>query len=108
MRSSRSCSPRPWLSDQDLERSAAYLELAEKLAATVLEARSRQVAVTLAVVTLVLARWRGDLETVLKAMQSVEAGLEALEAGERALTDELRSAAFENLGGRRAVVLALR
>ena len=86
------------LLDQDLERSAAYLELAEQLAATVPEARTRQFAVTLAVVRLALARWRGDLETVLKAMQSVEVGLEALEAGERGLTDELRSAAFENLG----------
>ena len=86
------------LLDQDLERSAAYLELAQQLAATVPEARSRQFAVTLAVVMLVLARWRGDLETVMKSMQSVEVGLEALEAGERALNDGLRSAAFENLG----------
>jgi len=86
------------LLDQELERSAAYLELARRLAASVPEARGRQFAVTLAVVRLAAARWRGDLKTVLEAMRSVEAGLEALEAGERSLTDELRSAAFENLG----------
>jgi len=86
------------LLDQELERSAAYLELAQQLAATVPQARGRQLAVTMAVVRLAVARWRGDLETVLEAMRSVEAGFAALEAGERALTDELRSAAFENLG----------
>ena len=86
------------LLDQDLERSAAYLELADKLAATGPQARSGRFVVTMAVVRIALARWRGDLETVLKAMQAVEVGLATLEVGERALTDELRSAAFENLG----------
>jgi LuxR family transcriptional regulator, maltose regulon positive regulatory protein len=86
------------LLDQELDRSAAYLELAERLAATVPDVRRREFAVTMALVRLALARWRGDLETVQKAMGSVEAGLSALEAGERALTDELRSAASENLG----------
>jgi LuxR family transcriptional regulator, maltose regulon positive regulatory protein len=85
------------LLDQELEGSAAYLELAQQRAATVPAARGRQLAVTMAVVRLAVARWRGDLGTVLEAMRSAEAGFEALEAGERALTDELRSAAFENL-----------
>ena len=54
--------------------------------------------VLLAVLRLVLARWRGDLETVLRRDRRSEAALAAQPAGERALSDALRSVALQNLG----------
>ena len=52
----------------------------------------------LAELRLVLARWRGDLETALQTRPLVEAALAAQPAGERALSDEMRSVALQNLG----------
>ncbi|MBV9533839.1 MAG: hypothetical protein JO321_00325 [Solirubrobacterales bacterium] len=48
--------------------------------------------------SLVVARWCGDLETVREATRSMEAALGALPAGERALSDAHRAIALENLG----------
>jgi LuxR family transcriptional regulator, maltose regulon positive regulatory protein len=81
-----------------LDETAAYIDLAGRLADAVPGNRRARFDVRLAVVGLALARWRGDLETVLEAMRSVEAALEAQPAGERALSLALRSAALQNLG----------
>jgi LuxR family transcriptional regulator, maltose regulon positive regulatory protein len=50
------------------------------------------------VVRLVLSRWRGDIESVLTAMPLVEEALASQQASARALSDELRSVALQNLG----------
>ncbi len=86
------------LLDQELEQSSAYVDLAERLADSVPEERRRRFDWLVAVLRLLLARWRGDLETVLEALPRVEAALAAQPAGERAFTDESRAVALENLG----------
>ena len=48
--------------------------------------------------TLALARWRGDLQAVLEAMRAAEAALAAQPASERALSEALSAAALLNLG----------
>jgi len=52
----------------------------------------------LAEVSLGLARWRGDLHTVLETRPLVEAALAAQPPGERTLSEEIRSVALLNLG----------
>jgi LuxR family transcriptional regulator, maltose regulon positive regulatory protein len=86
------------LVDQELGQSKSYLELAQRLSDRVAPERTWHFELLFATVSLVVARWRGDLDTVLHSMRSVEASLEALPAGERALTHDFRSVAFENLG----------
>ena len=81
-----------------LEKSAAYVDLAGRLADTVPAGRRPGFDVLLAELRLVLARWRGDLETALQTRPLVEAALAAQPAGERALSDEMRSVALQNLG----------
>jgi LuxR family transcriptional regulator, maltose regulon positive regulatory protein len=80
------------------EESAEYLDLAERLADGVAGERRSRFDVLLAVLTLVIARWRGDLETALQAMPVVEAALAAAPPGDRALNQELRAVALQNLG----------
>ena len=77
------------------EESAAYIELAHRLADEVPVERPWFDA-QLAIMKLVVARCRGDLNGVLETMHSVEAALAAQPAG--APSDELRSFALENLG----------
>jgi LuxR family maltose regulon positive regulatory protein len=84
------------LMDQEREEGARYLDLAQRLVDSVPDERRRRFDVTLGVLRLLVARWRGDLETVLEAIHGMEAALAALP--ERALTDALRSAALQNLG----------
>ena len=86
------------LMDQQLEQGATYVDLGQRLVHTVPEEHRRRFDVVLAVLRLLLARWRGDLETVLEAIRAMEAALAALSPGERALSDALRSAALQNLG----------
>ena len=86
------------LMDQELEQGATYVDLGQRLVHTVPEEHRRRFDVVLAVLRLLLARWRGDLETVLEAIRAMEAALAALSPGERALSDALRSAALQNLG----------
>ena len=86
------------LMGQEREQGATYLDLAQRLVDTVPEEHRRRFDVVLAVLRLLLARWRGDLETVLEAIRAMEAALAAMPAGERALSDPLRSAALQNLG----------
>ena len=81
-----------------LEKSAAYVDLAGRLADTVAGERRPGFDVLLAELRLVLARWRGDLETALQTRPLVEAALAAQPAGERALSEEMRSVALQNLG----------
>jgi LuxR family maltose regulon positive regulatory protein len=52
----------------------------------------------MAMMRLVIARWRGDLETVLDARLAVEPALAAQPVSERALSDDVRAVALENLG----------
>ncbi|MBV8217964.1 MAG: hypothetical protein JO325_05850, partial [Solirubrobacterales bacterium] len=86
------------LMDQDRAQGASYVDLAQRLVDSVPEERRRRFDVLLGVLRLLIARWRGELETVLEAIQGMEAALAALPAGERALSDALRSAALQNLG----------
>jgi LuxR family maltose regulon positive regulatory protein len=80
------------------EQSAAYVDLAEGLADAVPQERRWRFDAQLAEMRLVVARWRGDLGTVLESMRSLEAALAALPAAERTLSDAYRAVALENLG----------
>lgn len=80
------------------DESVAHLELAERLADSVSADRRRRFNVRLAEVRVVVARWLGDLSTATEAMRAMESALAALQAHERALSDELRAVALENLG----------
>ncbi len=80
------------------EGSAACVDVAQRLANTVPEERRRRFEMLLAESRLVLARWRADLEAVSAEIPLVEAALAAQRADERALSDELRAVALQNLG----------
>jgi LuxR family maltose regulon positive regulatory protein len=80
------------------DESAAYADLAERLADAVPEERRRRFNVQLAEMRLVVARWRGDLDTVLDSMRSLEAALAALPASERTLSRAYQAVALQNLG----------
>ena len=86
------------LLDGNREKCAAYVGVAERLIDTVPQERRQRFDLVLAVLRLVLARWRGDVESVLRAMPLVEEALAAQQADGRALSDELRSVALQNLG----------
>jgi len=86
------------LLDGEREESAAYLDLARRLVDAVPEERRPRFDVLLAEVTLVLARWGGDLGAVLEAVPLVEGALAGQPAGPRALGDALRNVALQNLG----------
>ena len=86
------------LMEQQLEHGAAYVDLAERHADAVERERRPRFDVLLAVLKLVLARWRGDLATVRDSIGGLETALAALPGGERALSNALRSAALQNLG----------
>ena len=86
------------LLDGEREESGAYLDLARRLVDAVPEERRPRFDVLLAEVTLVLARWGGDLGAVLEAVPLVEGALARQPAGPRALGDALRNVALQNLG----------
>ncbi|MBV8999439.1 MAG: AAA family ATPase [Solirubrobacterales bacterium] len=81
-----------------LDKSATYVDLAGRLADAVSEEHKPEFDVLLAALRLALARWHGDLETVLEMRPVVEAAVAAQPPGETALGDEIRSVAFGNLG----------
>jgi len=81
-----------------LEKSAAYVDLAGRLADTVPGERRPGFDLLLHELRLVLARWRGDLETALETRPLLEAALAAQPVGERGLSDEIRSVALQSLG----------
>jgi LuxR family transcriptional regulator, maltose regulon positive regulatory protein len=84
------------LMEQEREKGAGYVELAQRLIDTVGQERSPRFNVLLGVLKLLIGRWRGDLRAVLAAIESTEAALAALP--ERALSDALKSSALQNLG----------
>ncbi|MFL5338392.1 MAG: LuxR family transcriptional regulator, partial [Geminicoccaceae bacterium] len=86
------------LLDGSLEKSASFLDLARRLADTVAPERRQGFDLLLAELSLVLARWRGDLDAVLEARPLVEAALALQPPGERTLSEEMRSVALFNLG----------
>ena len=86
------------LLDGELDSSAAYVEVADRLADTVAAERRVRFDLMRAVLTLALARWRGDLQGVLEAMRAAEAALAAQPVGERTLSEALNAAALLNLG----------
>ncbi len=86
------------LMHQDREQGSRYLDLAQQLAESVPKERRRHFDVVVGVLRLLAARWRGELETVLGAIQGLEAALAELSPSERSLGDALRSAALQNLG----------
>ena len=82
----------------DLEECGGYLDLAGHRADAVPRERSVGFQLFLALVRLVVARWRGDLETVLDAKRTVETRLADHPPGGRALHAEFRCVALQNLG----------
>jgi LuxR family transcriptional regulator, maltose regulon positive regulatory protein len=86
------------LLDGDHEESAAYVELAQRLPVAVPQERRHRFDLVSAELTLVLARWRGGVETALEALPLVEAALGAQPAGERSLSDAFRAVALLNVG----------
>ena len=80
------------------EQSWASVELAQRLADTVPAERRGRFDAQLATIRLVVARWRGDLGTVLEASQSLHAALAAQPPGDGTLSNELRIIALQNLG----------
>jgi LuxR family transcriptional regulator, maltose regulon positive regulatory protein len=85
------------LHDGRLDESAAYIAAAERLTATAPEERRQRLGLPLAEARLALARRRGDLGTVLEAMQCLEAALQAQPPSE-APDNDVRAAAQMNLG----------
>ena len=86
------------LLDGALDKSRAYVDLAGRMAYAVPADRRPGFDVLLAALRLALARWHGDLETVLEMRPLLEAALAAQPPGDSALGDEIRCVAFQNLG----------
>jgi LuxR family maltose regulon positive regulatory protein len=86
------------LLEGDLEDSAAYVDFARQSAGAVAAERRNYFEAHLATMTLVLGRWRGDLDTVRKAMSELDEALAGLPAGDRALSHAHRATALQNLG----------
>jgi LuxR family maltose regulon positive regulatory protein len=82
----------------EIEESQTFVDLAEKLADSVPRERTADFERFRALLRLVLARWRGDLGTVLEANRVLEAGVAAHPAGGLALRDEYSTIALQNLG----------
>ncbi len=87
-----------YLLEGQLDETAAYLDSARGSADAVAPERRHRFDAHLAAMTLVLARWRGDLSTVLEAIRALDAALAALPPGERSLTRSHRAVALQNLG----------
>jgi LuxR family maltose regulon positive regulatory protein len=80
------------------EDAASFTDLAERRSATVVKDHRWRFDLRLANVRLWVARMRGELNTALEAMQTVEAALAARPPGEIAESTELRATALMNLG----------
>jgi LuxR family maltose regulon positive regulatory protein len=81
-----------------LEEGAVFIDLAQRLADSVRSERRHRFDVELAFTKLSLARRRGDFDSVVEAMASMEAALAMQPASERVLGNELRATALQNLG----------
>ena len=86
------------ITEAALEEVPAYIDLGRQLADSVPDERRPRFDIHLATFTLALARRRGDLDVVRKAMASMEAALAAQPATERDLSDALRAIALQELG----------
>ena len=86
------------LLDGALDSSAAFVEIADRLADTVAGERRVRFDLLRAVLTLAVARWRGDLESVLEATRAAQTALAAQPVSDRALSEALRASALLNLG----------
>jgi LuxR family transcriptional regulator, maltose regulon positive regulatory protein len=80
------------------EESSVYVELAQHLADTVAVERRPRFEVTLEVLRLAVARWRGDFETVLDATRALDEALAAQPRIARTGSDAQRAVAVMNLG----------
>ena len=80
------------------EESSAYVQLAQRLADTVGVERRPRYQATLEVVRLAVARWRGDLDTVLDATRALDDALAAQPAIARTTSEGHRAVALMNLG----------
>ena len=90
----------------ELDESAAYIDFAERTTDVVAQERKAGFELYLAVLRLVLARWRGELETVLEAKRRVEAGLAAQPAGGQRPPCRVQVYCVDEPRRGRAVVLA--
>jgi LuxR family transcriptional regulator, maltose regulon positive regulatory protein len=84
--------------DGDLDDTAAYIDLAERLAHAVDEDRRWRFEVRLASTKLSLARRRGDLEATVEAMRSLQEVLAAQPPHEMDRLTDHRATALMNLG----------
>ena len=80
------------------EESGVYVQLAQHLADTVAVERRPRFQVSLEVLRLVVARWRGDFDTVLDATRALDEALAAQPTIERTASDARRAVAVMNLG----------
>ena len=80
------------------EESSVYVQLALHLADVVAVERRPRFQLNLEVLRLVVARWRGDFDTVLKAAGALDEALAARPAVERPAADARRAVALMNLG----------
>ncbi|HSO97529.1 MAG TPA: LuxR C-terminal-related transcriptional regulator [Solirubrobacteraceae bacterium] len=86
------------LTEQELEQSAGYVDAARRLADAVPQESRARFDSLLALLRLVIARRRSDLETAIDAMQVLETALAGQPAREGALNEEFRAIALESLG----------
>ena len=97
--SSRSFSPPRACLDGSLESAAPPSSISpRRLADAVAPERRPAFDLLLAEVSLGLARWRGDLATVVETRPLVDAALAAQPPAERTLSEEIRAVALLNLG----------
>ena len=82
----------------EYEESSVYVQLAQHLADTVALDRRPRFQLNLEVLRLVVARWRGDFDTVLNATRALDARLAAQPGIERTASDARRAVAVINLG----------
>ena len=90
------------------EESSAYVQLAQQLADMVAVERRPRFQPTLEVVRLVVARWRGDLDTVLDATRALDEALAAQPAIARTTSEAPSGGRPDEPRNRRAVVVASR
>ena len=82
----------------EYEESTAYVQLAQHLADTVAVERRPRFQVTLEVLRLVVARWRGDFDTAVDATRALDQALAAQPAIARTASEGHRAVALMNLG----------
>ena len=79
-------------------QSAAHVDVAQRGEGSVPAERKRRFEMRVAEMRVVVARWLGDLDTTVEAMEAMDEALAALPADERERSDEHRAVALQNLG----------